>query len=162
MAISQMSTPLPYVAPRAKRGTGTQLDPEVERVRQFAKILDTYYVDPLIGLVLPGAGDLIGSMLGLYSVTLAIRRRMSPVIIARMLMNLAIDGVLGIVPLVGDIFDLGFKANTRNIALLTERAEHGGKATAKDWLAVIGAGLAFFAVIGLSIYAIVSLIRAIA
>lgn len=138
------------------------LDPDVERVRRFAKILDNYYVDPLIGLVLPGAGDLVGSMLGLYTVTLAFRRRMSPVVISRMLMNLALDSVLGIVPLLGDIVDVGFKANVRNVELLTDRSQIGGKATAKDWLAVVGAALVFFAVIGLSIYAVVSLIRAIA
>lgn len=151
--------PLPYRAPRARRGTGTNLDPEVERVRKLARVLDSSFVDPLIGFVLPGVGDLLGSVLGLYAVAIAIRRRMSPVIVARMLMNLALDAALGIVPLVGDVADLAFKANQRNVALLTERAQAGGKASARDWIAVVGAALAFGAAIGLSIYAIIALVR---
>lgn len=155
-------TPLPYTVPRARRGSGTHVDPELERVRQFARVLDQRFLDPLIGLLLPGAGDLIGSMLGMYTVVLAVRRKLSPVIVARMLTNLALDAAIGVVPFIGDLFDLGFKANTKNVALLTERVEAGGRATAKDWLHVVFAALAFVAVVGLTIYTVVSLFRAIA
>ena len=154
--------PMPYAVPRARRGSGTRTDPEVERVKKLAGVLDHYLVDPVIGLVLPGAGDMLGSLLGLYTVALAIRRKMSPVIVARMLMNLAIDAAIGIIPLVGDLADLGFKANQRNVALLAERTEQGGKATKKDWLAVVGAALVFGLAIGLSIYALVKIVTAIA
>jgi hypothetical protein len=123
-------------------------------------VLDHHLVDPLLGLVLPGVGDLIGSMLGLYVVGLALRRRLSPVIIARMLLNLALDAGLGLVPVLGDIADFAFKANEKNLALLSERPA-GGKATARDWLVVGAAALAFVAVIALVIYGIVRLIGAI-
>jgi hypothetical protein len=136
-------------------------DAELARVRRMAHVLDRYLVDPVIGLLIPGAGDIVGSLLGLYTVAIAIRRRMSPVIVARMLLNLGVDAVLGFVPLLGDLADVGFKANHRNVALLTERAEHGGRATWRDWLVVIGAALAFFALIGLMVYAVVALLRAI-
>lgn len=138
-----------------------QLDPEIERVRTLARVLDHYCVDPVIGLLLPGAGDLIGSMLGLYIVATAVRRKMSHVVIARMLLNLAADAAFGIIPVAGDIADFAFKANTKNVALLTDRAAAGGKASVRDWLLVIGAGLTFVAVIGLAIYGIVALVRAI-
>ena len=161
MATTHSITPLPYTAPRARRGSGTHVDRDLERVKRFAKILDQRFLDPVIGLVLPGAGDLIGSMLGMYTIVLAARRKMSAVIIARMLMNLALDAAIGIVPFVGDLLDLGFKANTKNVALLSERAEAGGRATRKDWLYVVGAALALVAVLSLSIYAVVSLVRAI-
>jgi hypothetical protein len=153
---------MPHTAPLARREPAPQLDPELARVKSFARLLDQRFLDPLIGLVLPGAGDLIGSMLGIYTVVLAVRRKMAAVIIARMLTNLALDAAIGIIPLVGDLFDLGFKANTKNVALLTERAGTGGRATARDWLHVAGAALAFAAVVGLTIYAIVSLVRAVA
>ncbi|MEJ7596404.1 MAG: DUF4112 domain-containing protein [Kofleriaceae bacterium] len=153
---------LPYVAPRARRGSGTtNLDPQVERVRKIARALDTYMVDPLIGLILPGAGDIVGSMLGLYTVALAVRRKMSPVIIARMLLNLALDAVIGLVPLIGDLTDLAFKANTKNVALLTERTDTGGRASGKDWLAVAGAGLLFVGALSLVIFVMYSVITAI-
>lgn len=151
--------PLPYRAPRARRGTGTTLDRDVERVRKLAGVLDSSFLDPVIGFVLPGLGDLLGSMLGLYAVVVAVRRKMSPVIVARMLMNLALDAALGILPFVGDIADFAFKANKRNVVLLTERAEIGGKATARDWAAVVGAAVAFGAAMGLSIYAIIAVVR---
>jgi hypothetical protein len=145
---SARDLPLPYIAPRAHPATGTHADPELERVRKLARILDHYLVDPVIGLVLPGAGDIVGSLLGLYAVAIALRRKMSPVIIARMLLNLGLDAILGIVPLLGDITDVAFKANQRNVALLTERsAVEGGRATAKDWMMVIGAALVFVAAI---------------
>jgi hypothetical protein len=135
-------------------------DPEIERARTLARVLDHYMVDPLIGLVLPGAGDLIGSLLGLYIVAIGVRRRVSPVVIARMVLNLALDAAIGFVPLIGDLADLAFKANESNLKLLVERRDTG-KATARDWLAVGGAILAFVAVIGAVVYAVVSVLRAI-
>ncbi len=158
-----ISTPLPiYRAPRARQPTGTQLDPDVERVRKLAKVLDNKFLDPLLGFLLPGVGDLVGSVLGLYVVAVAVRRKMSPVIIARMLMNLAIDAAAGVVPIVGDAADLVFKANERNVAMLGDRAGTGGRATAKDWMMVGGAALAFVGILALSIYAITAMVRWIA
>jgi hypothetical protein len=133
---------------------------QLERVRTLTRVLDHYFVDPLLGLVLPGAGDLIGSVLGLYVVGIALQRRMSPVIIARMLLNLALDAGFGLVPILGDIADFAFKANDRNLALLSARPI-GGRATARDWLIVGGAAALFVAVIALVIYGIVALVRAI-
>jgi hypothetical protein len=136
-------------------------DPELDRAKTLTRVLDHYMVDPLIGLVLPGAGDLIGSVLGLYIVGIAVRRRVSPVVIARMLLNLAIDAGIGLVPLLGDIADVAFKANTKNLQLVTNR-HATGQATARDWLAVGGALLALISVLGLAIYAVVAVVRAIA
>jgi hypothetical protein len=136
-------------------------DRELRRVQTLARILDRNYVDPLLGLLLPGAGDLAGALLGLYAVSLALRRRMSPVVIARMLLNLSIDALVGAVPLVGDLFDFGFHAHERNARLLVERAEEGGRATARDWLLVVGAAVAFVGSLALAVYAVIALIRAI-
>jgi hypothetical protein len=85
------------------------------------------------------------------------------VVIARMLLNLAGDALLGFIPLVGDVFDFGFKANQRNLDLLENRVEaHGGRATPKDWFILIGAVLAFLAVVALVVWGVVRLVRAIA
>lgn len=137
-------------------------DRELQRVQLLARVLDTYLVDPLLGLLLPGAGDLAGSLLGLYAVSIAVRRRMSPVVIARMLLNLSIDALVGAIPLLGDLFDFGFRANERNVRLLVSRGEHGGRATARDWLMVAGAALAFAASLALAAYAVVLLLRLLA
>jgi Domain of unknown function (DUF4112) len=145
----------------AAAGQPSEPPSEIERVRTLTRALDHYLLDPLLGLILPGAGDLVGSLLGLYVVVIAVRRRMSPVVIARMLLNLALDAGLGLVPVLGDLVDFAFKANQRNLALLVERQD-GGKATARDWLAVGGAGLALAAVLGLVVYAVVAVISTVA
>jgi hypothetical protein len=142
-------------------GSGTTQDTELQRVRTVARVLDRFYLDPLIGLFIPGGGDVLGSLLGVYTVMIAARRKLSPVIIARMLMNLAADAVIGFIPFVGDLFDLGFKANQRNLNLLEEAVEHGGRATARDWLILIGAVLAFLTVMGFIAWGIVALFRAV-
>jgi len=147
-----------YNRPDTPVGTGTARDTELERVRTIARALDSYFIDPLIGLLLPGGGDLIGSLLGMYIVVIAIRRRVSPILIARMLMNLAGDAIVGAIPLLGDVFDLAFKANERNVKLLETRSV--GRARARDWLIVAGAALAFLSVIVLVIWGIVAATRA--
>lgn len=140
-------------------GSGVRRDTELDRLRTMAKVLDRYFVDPILGLVIPGGGDVLGSILGVYMVMIAARRKVSPVIIARMLMNLAADAVLGFIPFVGDLFDFGFKANQRNLKLLEDTSLHGGRATAKDWAMVVGAALAFIAVLALIVWGIVALLR---
>ena len=135
-------------------------DRELQRVQTLARILDRFGVDPILGLIVPGGGDLAGSLLGLYAVTLAIRRRMSPVVIARMLLNLSVDALLGAIPLLGDLFDLGFRAHERNARLLAEHAPTGGRATPRDWLIVVGAALVFVGSLALAVYAVIALFRA--
>jgi hypothetical protein len=155
------STPM-YIPPEPKAGSGTAHDAELARVQTLARVLDRFFLDPILGLVIPGGGDVLGSMLGMYTVMIAVRRKVSPVIVARMLMNLAGDAVLGFIPLLGDLIDFGFKANQRNVKLLTERVEeHRGRATARDWLVLVGAAFAFFLVMAAVIYGIVALFRAV-
>ncbi|MDB4955447.1 MAG: hypothetical protein JWO36_3016 [Myxococcales bacterium] len=137
-------------------------DRELARVQTLARVLDHGLVDPLIGLFAPGIGDALGSVLGLYVVVVATRRRVSPVVIARMLMNLALDMVIGVIPILGDAADFAFKANKRNVALLLDRSSTGGRATARDWAIVVAAALFWLVLIGLVIYGFVRLFHALA
>ena len=132
-------------------------DRDLERVRTLAHWMDNKLIDPLMGLLLPGIGDAIGSIIGFYVVMVAWRRRVSPVIIARMILNLGFDMLMGVVPLVGDAVDLKFKANVMNVELLMKRPT--GKATAKDWLVVVGAVAAYLAVLGVVIWGVIALLR---
>jgi hypothetical protein len=143
-------------------GSGTAKDVELERVRVVARVLDNYFLDPLIGLVVPGGGDVIGSLLGVYTVMIAVRRGVSPVVIARMIMNLGLDAVVGFIPLVGDLGDFAFKANKKNVDLLEKSLEtRGGKASAKDWLVVVGAALAYIAIMAFVVWGIIKIFQAI-
>lgn len=74
-------------------------------------------LDGLLGLV-PGIGDTATSLISLYLVIEARRIGVPRLIIARMLINVLLDWAIGLIPLVGDIFDIAYKANRRNIRLL--------------------------------------------
>jgi hypothetical protein len=136
----------------------------------LAHWLDRRFLDPLIGLVLPGVGDVIGAVLGLYAVFLAWRMRAPKVLIARMLMNLSLDLLGGLVPVVGDVWDFFFKANTRNLELLRARSGAGEpRSTPGDWLLVVCAALLFlvalatpFLLVGLLVKSLGSLLVPIA
>jgi len=106
--------------------------------------MDDAYLDPLIGLLLPGVGDLITLAPSLYILLVGWRSGVTKVVLARMLLNLAMDTLAGSVPVIGDLFDLGYKANKRNAALLREH--HDGDDSDNDangWLKVGGALLLF-------------------
>ena len=82
--------------------------------------------DPLLGLI-PGVGDTGTMLVALYIVALAGKVGVPRITVARMGLNVAIDMVVGSLPLVGDLFDVYWKANVRNAALL--RLARGSVAT---------------------------------
>lgn len=84
-------------------------------------------LDPLIGLI-PGLGDVLGGLLSSYIVVEAVRAKAPRALLVRMLANLAVDMVLAAVPVAGDLFDAGWKANSRNLALLRRHLEHPDEA----------------------------------
>jgi hypothetical protein len=107
----------------------------------------TFGLDPLIGLI-PWIGDVTTPLFSAVLLLHAVRLRIPRIVQLRMLMNAAIDVAIGFVPLVGDLFDFGWKANVRNLALLERHAHPGAKATPSDWifvLVVLG-GLALVAI----------------
>lgn len=93
-------------------------------------------LDPIVGLLFPGAGDAAGGLVSLSVVLLALRYRLPVWVVARMVWNLALDAAVGSVPLVGDVFDFGFRANQRNMALLHEHRERASPAAmpVRYWL----------------------------
>ena len=104
------------------------LDPRrLARLRRIGWLLDssipipgtryTMGVDQIVGLV-PGIGDLIGGVFSLYIILEAARIGAPRGLLARMGWNVAVDTLVGEVPILGDLFDIGFKANIRNLDLL--------------------------------------------
>jgi hypothetical protein len=104
----------------------------LERLRQLAHLLDdrfripgtTYRIglDGLIGLV-PGVGDAVTTLLALYIVLEARRLGVPLTKLGRMGLNVGVDAVLGAVPVLGDLFDVAWKANRRNLALLLDHLD---------------------------------------
>ncbi|ELS01390.1 hypothetical protein Xen7305DRAFT_00010940 [Xenococcus sp. PCC 7305] len=104
------------------------LDPKkINSLRRLSQILDnaiaipgTKYrlgLDPILGLI-PGGGDTIAGALGAYIIIEAARMGISREILWQMVANLLFDSVAGTVPVVGDVFDVAWKANVRNMDLL--------------------------------------------
>ncbi|HEY7376845.1 MAG TPA: DUF4112 domain-containing protein [Polyangia bacterium] len=121
-----------------------QPDRALAAAETLARWLDHRFVDPLLGLLLPGIGDLLGSALGLYPVLLAWQRRAPKALLARMLLNLAADAAGGAIPVIGDLWDFLFRAHARNLQLLRARAD--GVAVRGHWsdTLVVGAALMLF------------------
>jgi hypothetical protein len=104
----------------------------IARIEWLSTLLDTAIVvpgtpirfglDALIGLV-PGIGDAITTLLALYIVGEARALGAPRILIARMLANVALDGVVGAVPIAGDLFDVAWRANRRNVALLRQHLD---------------------------------------
>lgn len=100
---------------------------ELERLRLIAKLFDAAFaipgtkwrfgIDALFGLV-PGLGDIAGALVGVYALRIARNLGAPQVIQLHMLVNIALDGLIGMIPLLGDIFDFAFQAQTRNLQLL--------------------------------------------
>ena len=132
-------------------------DREIARARTLARVLDHFGLDPLLGLFLPGVGDLAGSLIGLYIVAIAIKRRLSKIVIARMVLNLGVDMAVGAIPLIGDIFDFAFKASSKNLRLLETRQP--ARSTPGDWAVLIAVVAGFVGAVALIVYGLIVVIR---
>jgi hypothetical protein len=108
-------------------------------------------LDALVGLI-PGFGDTATSLVSFYILVAAVRYRVPKVTLLRMGLNLAIDYLVGSLPVVGDVFDAWWKSNQMNVELLSKRAtvsaEEARHGAASDWLFV---GLIILLLAGLAI-----------
>lgn len=111
--------------------TSSEAARRLHRLRRLAWWLDRSFgvgpkgrfgLDPLLGLI-PGVGDWAAAVLSLYIVYEATRLGLSWSVIGRMTANIAIEAVVGAVPIAGDAFDFFWQANTRNLRLV-ERHYH--------------------------------------
>jgi hypothetical protein len=145
-----MNPELPHAAPHLQR----PVEPLAgERVPHWAETLTRWLddalrvpgtkigfgLDAILGFLAPGLGDAATGVASLGLLLLAFKRGLPRVVLARMLGNLALDAVLGAVPVVGDLFDVAWKANRKNLELI-EQHEHNPSAKAGfgDYALVIG------------------------
>jgi hypothetical protein len=105
---------------------GEESRTRLDRLRRLAWLLDNSIrlpggfrigLDPVIGLI-PGIGDAIGALLSVFILNEARILGAPGSVLLRMAGNVVIETVIGAIPFVGDLFDAGFKANARNLALL--------------------------------------------
>jgi len=108
----------------------------LDRLDMLATLFDTalivpgtnirFGVEALLRLV-PGIGDAAASALSCYLLYEAYKLDVPKTLFARMVFNVVLEGTMGAVPLAGDAFDVFFRANRRNVALLREHFSRTGR-----------------------------------
>jgi hypothetical protein len=125
-------------------------DSERESLRKLteflARLLDTAIpipgtrfrigFDPLIGLV-PGIGDALASLIGSIILLLAVRIGVPKITIIRMGLNVLLNGTIGMVPGLGDLFSAWYRSNVRNVDLLLHASGPAFRSTVSDWVFVL-------------------------
>jgi hypothetical protein len=113
----------------------TNREASVARLEALARLMDGIFtipgtnvrmgLDGIIGLV-PVAGDVVTTLISSYLIWEARQLGAPRWLIGRMLANMAIDSTIGAIPLLGDAFDVAFRANMKNMALLRRHMEKRG------------------------------------
>jgi hypothetical protein len=117
----------------------------IEHARRFARVMDRLIgipgsevgigVDALVGFFLPVVGDAAGGLASIYLIVQALRARVPLIVVARMLLYIGIDALIGVIPVAGDIADVFFQSNRYILALIEKHA--GGRASTRgDWIFV--------------------------
>lgn len=96
----------------------------------LVKLLDTQFkifrfrfgLDPILGLI-PGGGDLVSLLLSFYLIWLAVRMDLPKNRILEMLKNIIFDFLIGLIPVLGDIGDFVYKANSKNLEILKKHTK---------------------------------------
>jgi hypothetical protein len=105
---------------------------KINRLRRISRLLDNaipipgtkfrFGLDPILGL-LPGGGDTVTGGLSAYIVVEAARMGLPREVLWQMVVNIILDSLAGTIPIIGDLFDVGWKANVKNIALLEKHLD---------------------------------------
>ncbi len=141
---------------------------DLRRLDRLAWILDSAVpvpgtkfrigLDGLIGLV-PGVGDAIGALLSSYIIAQAVGSGAPASVLSRMGLNVLLEAFVGLVPVLGDLFDFGFKANARNVRLLRRHAETPARVRQRSRAVVGLAAIAVLAVLAVFLLLAVAVLR---
>ena len=140
----------------------------LQRLRALSRLLDSAFplpggyrigLDGIIGLI-PGFGDIAGSIASSYIIVESARLGASTATLLRMAMNVLVESLVGLVPFLGDLFDIVWKANEKNMALMEKQLaadppasspETRLKATVFIILVLMLAGVAAIAYLGFTL-----------
>lgn len=150
------------------------VDARVQHLQQLANLMDTAFevpgtnirfgLDALIGLV-PGLGDTVTSLVALYIVASASRMGVSRATLVRMISNVGIDWLIGLVPFLGDLFDVYWKANQSNVAILRNHlagtTAERRRAKRADWATLLALAALFSCVVAGGIFFVALAVKAV-
>jgi len=124
-----------YFHPFESSGTEASRGELLNRLDKLSRLFDTAFILPGTNIrfgieavmrLIPGIGDAAASALSCWLLYEAHRLKVPTAVFSRMVINVAIEGIVGAVPLLGDVFDVGFRANRRNVKILREYFEREG------------------------------------
>lgn len=145
-----------------RRFYGAADDDRLTHVERIARLLDSEYrfpgtrfrfgLDPIVGLI-PGVGNLATSLVSCLLVWTMMKHGASGNVVARMAVNVALDSLIGAIPVVGNLFDFAYKANQRNVELLRRHYREGAyQGSGKGIL--LGVAVVLFAILALAAWAV--------
>ena len=142
---------------------------KAQRLEKLAWVLDSIIpipgtnwrigLDGLIGLG-PGVGDISAGVISTYILYQALRMGVPTMVVGRMLLNIVMESVIGVIPFFGDLFDFAFKANKRNVELLREYVDQPDTVKRRSTFTVMLTVLGFLLILGLLVWGMFSLIAA--
>ena len=145
--------------------TDGDLQERVDRARRLSGVLDSAVtiprtnirigLDPILG-VIPGVGDVVPTAASAYIVAEAAALGVSRATLLRMCLNLLVDAVVGSIPLVGDAFDVVWRANDRNVRLLEARLADPTGGRRDRWAVVALGAVVFLSVLAVGIGGVVA------
>jgi hypothetical protein len=134
--------------------------PALKNIDRLAKLMDAQFrlpgtnyrfgLDGLLGLI-PGAGDLSTLAVSGYMISIMAKNGASSYVIARMVVNVVIDAILGSIPFIGDLFDFVFKANLKNMKLMREHYQEG-RHRGGAWKVIVPVLILLVLIVGAIIY----------
>lgn len=131
----------------------------LRRIERLAWVLDRSIpigkwrigLDPILG-VMPGLGDWLGAVLSLYVLYESARLGVRGGVLSRMTANILVETIIGAVPVLGDLFDFVWRANTRNVALLQAHYRPGQSPRSLGWV------VATVVIVAIAVLALVSVL----
>ncbi|WP_262915266.1 DUF4112 domain-containing protein [Niabella ginsengisoli] len=134
-------------------------------VRRITRLMDEQFsiggfkfgLDPILNLI-PVAGDISGYIISISLIITMVKHGASGRLAAKMLVNATLDALIGAIPVLGWVFDFTYKANTRNLKLLSEHyteGKHRGSARP----VIVGIIITMFIVLALIVYLIISVLQ---
>lgn len=115
-------------------------------------------VDGIIGLI-PGFGDALGAGLSSYIVIKAVSLNVPIIVLIRMMINVVLELVIGVIPIIGDLFDFMYKANERNVKLINEHLDSPHRTRRQSRYIVLVLLLVILGMIVLATVLLVSLLQ---
>lgn len=133
---------------------------QIQKLRKISELLDNAFkipgtsygigIDPILGLI-PGGGDLISGILSIYIIYSAAQIGAPRETLVRMVSNIIFDTLAGTIPMFGDLFDVAWKANSKNMDILEAHVAQPGTAKKADlWFIILLLGGLFLIIVTIS------------